>query len=69
MDACNACLWRLFLFYGGGSVAAYDGIIRIITGIDTKGLRQGESDIRGAVGRISDMAPFSFLWRWERGSV
>ena len=37
-------------------MAAYDGIIRIITGIDTKGLRQGESDIRGAVGRISDMA-------------
>ena len=37
-------------------MAAYDGIIRIITGIYTKGLRQGESDIRGAVGRISDMA-------------
>lgn len=37
-------------------MAAYDGIIRIITGIDTRGLRQGESDIRGSMERISDMA-------------
>lgn len=42
-----------FVFNGGENVARYDGSIRINTNINTRGLRQGESEIRGSMGRIS----------------
>ncbi len=54
MDACNACLWHRF--YGGESVARYDGSIRINTNINTDGIRRGEGEIRGSMGRISNSA-------------
>ena len=47
MDACNACLWHRF--YGGESVARYDGSIRINTNINTDGIRRGEGEIRGSM--------------------
>lgn len=55
MDACNARLWHFFIFLGG-FMARYDGSIRINTRINTDGVRQGESDIRGSMNRISGSA-------------
>ena len=37
-------------------MAQYDGSIRINTNINTRGLRQGENDIRGSMNRISSSA-------------
>lgn len=37
-------------------MAQYDGSIKIDTSIDTRGLRQGEGEIRGSMGRISNSA-------------
>ncbi len=56
MDACNARLWHLFYFLGGETVARYDGAIRILTKINTKGMQRGESDIRKTLDRIAGAA-------------
>lgn len=45
-----------FLIFLGGFMARYDGSIRINTRINTDGVRQGESDIRGSMNRISGSA-------------
>lgn len=43
-------------YFTGGFMARYDGSIRINTRINTDGIRQGESDIRGSMNRISGSA-------------
>lgn len=40
----------------GGFMAQYDGSIRINTLLNTSGLRRGEEDMRGSMGRISNAA-------------
>ena len=43
-------------YFTGDFMAQYDGSIRINTRINTDGIRQGESDIRGSMNRISGSA-------------